>query len=139
MGHVVSQPGSGTDPKNIQAMKDWPTPDTVTHVRSFLGFSNYYRRFIPKYAQIAKHLNALILGDNASNRTKKVEWNQDCQETFDKLMELCTTAPVLGFADYSLQFSVHIDASGLGLGAVLYQTQEDGVGKVITFSSRTLE
>ena len=73
MGHIVSKAGISTDPKKTQAIKDWPIPDTVTDVKSFLGVFNYYRRFIPEYAQIAKFLNVLISGDNASKKNKKIE------------------------------------------------------------------
>ena len=57
---------------------------------------------------------------------------------FDKLSELCTNTPALAFAEYSKLFKVHMDASGLGLWAVLYQTQGDGPNRVISYASRTL-
>ena len=50
LGHIVSKDGIKTDPKKIEAIKDWPVPKTVTEVKSFLGFMNYYHKFIPKYA-----------------------------------------------------------------------------------------
>ena len=54
LGHIVSKDGIETDPKKIEAIKDWPIPKMVTEVRSFLGFTNYYHKFIPKYAQVAR-------------------------------------------------------------------------------------
>ena len=140
LGHVVSQEGIRTDDKKIEAIKNWPRPVTNTDVRSFLGFTNYYRRFIHKYSQIAKPLNSLIMGDSSKHKNKKtkVEWNQACEESFEKLKEICSQTPVLGYADYTKPFRLNTDASTEGLGAALYQTQEDGTERVIAFASRTL-
>ena len=65
LGHIVSKDGVETDPKKIQVILDWPIPQTVYNVRSFLGFTNYYRKFMFNYSQIAKPLNGLISGENA--------------------------------------------------------------------------
>ena len=68
LGHIVSDKGIETDPKKIEAIVKWPIPYTVHDVTSFLGFTNYYRKFIYKYAQKAKPLNKLISGDNAKKK-----------------------------------------------------------------------
>ena len=68
LGHIVSAAGIETNPKKIEAVKNWTLPRTVTDVRSFLGFTNHYRRFIQSYAKVAQSLNALILGDNANHK-----------------------------------------------------------------------
>ena len=60
LGHIVSKDGIQTDPKKVEAIHKWPVPTTVTEVRSFLGFTNYYWRFIMRYAQVAKPLYKLI-------------------------------------------------------------------------------
>ena len=57
LGHIVSKEGIETDPRKNEAIEKWPVPKTVTEVRSFLGFINYYHKFIPQYAQVAKPLN----------------------------------------------------------------------------------
>ena len=138
LGHVVSKEGIRTDDKKIQEILKWPIPTTVTEVRSFLGFTNYYRKFIYKYAQVAKPINALIAGENAKFKKRKVHWTEECQEAFDKLKEICSSTPILAYADYTKPFKLHTDASEKGLGAVLYQTQEDGSDRVIAFASRSL-
>ena len=138
LGHIVSRDGIECDPKKIEAIKKWKRPTTVHDVRSFLGFTNYYRRFINKYAQVAQPLNKLISGDNASKKHKKVDWDDKCEEAFLNLKEKCCKPPILAFADYGKPFKLHTDASGLGLGAILYQTQEDGTERVIAYVSRTL-
>ena len=65
LGHIVSAKGIETDPKKIEAVKNWTTPKTVTDVQSFLSFTNHYWRFIKGYAKVAKPLNSLLSGDNA--------------------------------------------------------------------------
>ena len=132
--------GIATNPKKIEAVRNWPVPKTVTQVRSFLGFTNYYRRFIKGYAKVAKPVNNLIQGENSKkkNKHKKVEWSSECQEAFEELKRLCTTTPVLAYADYKKWFKVSTDASEKGLGAALYQDQEDGTSRVIAYASRSL-
>ena len=65
------------------------------------------------------------------------KWDLECQEAFDKLKELCTTTPILAYANFGKHFKLHTDVSVLGLGAVLYQVQ-DGVEKVISYASQSL-
>ena len=138
LGLIVSRDGIECNPKKIEAIKNWKRPTTVHDVRSFLGFTNYYCRFIHKYAQIAQPLNKLISGDNASKKHKKVDWDDECEEAFLNLKERCCNPPILAYADYGKPFKLHTDASGLGLGTILYQTQEDGTERVIAYASRTL-
>ena len=68
LGHVVSKDGIQTNPKRVEAIHKWPVPTTLTEVRSFLGFTNYYCRFIKKYAQVVKPLYKLISGENTSRK-----------------------------------------------------------------------
>ena len=140
MGHVVGQEGVTTDPDKIQAVTEWPRPTTVTEVRSFLGFVSYYRRFIPNFSKVAKPLNTLLQNlEGASNQKKKfkVNWGPEQQEAFETLQRLCTEAPILAYVDSKTPFILHTDASSDGLGAVLYQYQ-DNQRRVITYASRSL-
>ena len=137
LGHVVSMNGIQTDHKEVEAIHMWPVPTNVAKVRSFHGFTNCYQKFIRKYAQVAKPLYKLILGENASKKWNPIKWDPECQHDFDNLKELCTTTLILAYADFAKPFKLHTDASVLGLGAVLYQVHE-GVEKVISYSSRSL-
>ena len=138
LGHVVSEKGIEVDPKKMEAVHKWPVPKTVTDVRSFLGFTNQYRKFIPKYAHVVGPLNELVSGDNSKKKKKEVQWNPECQAAFEALKEHCCTTPVLAYANYKKPFRLHTDASDLGLGAVLYQQDENGKNRVIAYASRTL-
>ena len=138
LGHIVSKDGIATDPRKIEAIRNWPRPKTVTDVRSFTGFTNYYRKFIKGYAKIARPLHELTSGDNAKRKNQKVDWNIRCNDSFEALKSICSDCPVLAYADYAKPFVLHTDASTTGLGAVLYQKQEDGKERVIAYASRTL-
>ena len=138
LGHIFSKQGIEVDPKKVEVIKKWPKPNTVTDVRSFLGFTNYYRKFMFRYAQIAKPLNELTSGENASKKNKDVEWLPKHQESFERLKELSSKSTVLAYANYKKPFKVYTDASEKGLGAVLAQRQEDGSEPAIAFVSRTL-
>ena len=140
LGHVVSKEGVSTDPDKIAAVTQWPQPTTVTEVRSFLGFVSYYRRFIPNFSKVAKPLNQLLQnleGTPSQMKKFKVYWGPEQQEAFETLQKLCTESPILAYADFKAPFVLHTDASGDGLGAVLYQVQ-DGQKRVIAYASRSL-
>ena len=107
-------------------------------VQSFLWFTYYYRRFIKDYAKVARPLNVLISGESASKKKKLIEWTEGCQLAFDKLKELCTTTPILAYADNKKEFQLHTNASELELGGVLYQADDKGVLRVIAYASRSL-
>ena len=139
LGHVLSSEGLQTDPEKIRAIKDYPELTTVTDVRAFLGLAGYYRKFVKDFAKIARPLHALysVPGGTRKNADVRPYWTDDCQRAQERLKEALTTAPVLGFADFSQPFVVEIDASLQGLGAVLSQVQ-DGESKVIAYASRGL-
>ena len=148
LGHIVSQDGIRTDPEKTSAIENWPEPKTVKDVRSFLGFTGYYRRFIKNYARIARPLNDLLVGhstakkDKASkkSRAKKTPfvWTEAQHTAFETLKERLTNPPVLAYADYRFPFKLHTDASTTGLGAVLYQHQ-DGQDRVVSYASKSLK
>ena len=95
LGHIVSAAEIETDPKKIEAVKDWTVPKTVTDIHSFLGFTNHYHRFSQGYVKVAQPLNTLISGDNANQKKALVDWTPECQLAFDQLKDLCTSAPIL--------------------------------------------
>ena len=72
--------------------------------------------------QVAQPLHELTSGENAGKKKAAIQWDDRCQQAFDDLKRLCTTAPILAYADFTQPFKLHTDACGSGLGAVLYQT-----------------
>ena len=144
LGHVVSKDGVHTDPEKIKAVQNWSTPKNVKELQQFLGFVGFYRRFVKGFSSIASPLHLLLRGHlNNSKKKKKIQpaefvWGPKQQRSFEELKTVLTTAPILGFADYHSPFELHIDASMQGLGAVLYQIQ-DNQPRVISYASRGLK
>lgn len=149
LGHEISAQGIQPDPDKVAAIREWPRPQTVRELRSFLGFTGYYRRFVRDYSRIVRPLNDLLKGEFAPRhksqshwkRTKSSSlsniWTSNCQDAFELIIQKLTSTPVLGFADWRLPYVVHTDASTIGLGAVLYQIQEDQL-RVVAYASRGL-
>ena len=115
LGHILSAEGVAVDPSKVKDVLDWKPPTTVHQVRSFLGLAGYYRRFIPDFSKVSKSITELL-----KNQVKFV-WSSDCEEAFQTLKRLLTTAPVLAQPDIKKPFDVYCDASGIGIGCVLMQ------------------
>ena len=103
-----------------------------------MGFTNYYHKFIPKYAHIARPINRLVSGENANKKKTPLEWTEECQTAFEHLKHMCSQTHILAYANDQKAFKLHTDASENGLGAVLYQMQEDNTECVIAYANRTL-
>ncbi len=101
-------------------------------VREFLGIAGYYRRFIPNFSKVARPLHDLTRQD------APFLWTTSCQDSFEALKDKLVSPPVLAYPCFSKPFVLHTDASGVGLGAVLEQVQEDGKLHPISNASRTL-
>lgn len=115
----------------------------MKELQSFLGFCSYYRRFIQGFSHIAGPLHDLVNRCLSEKRTTKARnqfcamWTPECESSFEQLKQKLTSAPILGFADFTRPFIVETDASQHGLGAVLYQQQGD-TNLVIAYASRRL-
>jgi transposase InsO family protein len=131
LGHVVSSESISTDPKKIEAVKKWTTPQCQTEVRTFLGFVGYYRRFVNSFASIAKPLSIL------TGQHVPFQWNSEHQHAFETLRDAMLTAPILAYPNPADEYTLDTDASNDGLGAVLSQHQ-NGEEKVIAYWSKTL-
>ena len=90
LGHLVSAEGVRTDPAKVAVIRSWPRPANVTQVRSFLGLASYYRRFISRFAEIARPLHVLT-----NKSQKEFSWTDTCQAAFENLKDALATTPVL--------------------------------------------
>jgi RNase H-like domain found in reverse transcriptase len=136
LGHIVSATGLATDPTKVALMANFPAPKNVKLLQTFLGLSNYYRRFVPNFAQLTHPLTELT--------KKDVEfiWGERQEKSFKSLKERLVSSPVLAFPDFTKPFIVCTDTRDHGVGAVLVQKQEvPGIGEaeVIAMSRHLLE
>ena len=131
LGHIISGDSLKTDPKKIESVKNWPEPVNVKQTQSFLGFCNYYRRFINNFSIIASPLF------NLTKKNTIFHWNEDCSKAFNRLKELLTTAPVLLLPDPKKPFMLETDASHFALGCVLSQRDNENNWHPVGYHSRT--
>ena len=131
LGHIVGRRGLECDPAKIEDVKAWPVPDCLKSVRQFLGFVGYYRRFIPKFADIATPVVAL------TGRDVPFVWDVSCSSAFSVLRDSLIHAPILAFPTETGQYILDTDASNFGLGGVLSQIQDD-VECVVAYCSHAL-
>uniref|UniRef100_A0A158P4K2 RNA-directed DNA polymerase n=1 Tax=Tetranychus urticae TaxID=32264 RepID=A0A158P4K2_TETUR len=113
LGHVVNAQGIRTDPRKIEDVKNFPAPKDITGIRSFMGMAGYYRKFIPKFSEIAEPLTRL------TRKIVSFNWTDEQDRAFNKIKELLLQDPVLVHFNPSDPIEVHCDASGIGVGAVL--------------------
>ena len=136
LGFVISAGGEiKTHPNKIKAIQEMPSPRSPTELRSALGLTGYYRRFVKDYAATAAPLYKLttIKSDDES----KWPWTTECNDAFNELKSKLISAPVLRAPEWSVPFIVYTDASTYAMGAVLAQVQ-DGSERVIRYWSRVL-
>ena len=131
LGHIVGRAGLECDPSKVSAVANWIPPSTIKRVREFLGFTGYYRRFVPDYSTVAQPLVRLL------GKDCKFKWTDACQDAFKALRALLIKAPVLAFPKEDLPYIVDTDASDCGIGGVLSQCIE-GTEHVIAYYSKSL-
>jgi hypothetical protein len=120
LGFVISHDKIAMDPSKVAGLKEWPAPETVKQVRSFLGFGNFYRKFIRKYSDLARPLNELL------QKGKEFRWTTIHQEAFEELKKRFSEEPVLMMPDMDKPFQIKSDASKYAYGAVLTQMDTNG-------------
>ena len=130
LGLIVSTSGIKMDPAKISAIVDWPTLRSVKDVQAFLGFANFYRRFIYGFSRIVRPLHRLTRKD------VNFEWTAKCQEAFDKLKTAFITAPILAHFDPDLECIIETDASDFVTAGVMSQRGPDGILRPVAFFSQ---
>ena len=132
LGHVFSAAGVEPDPEKTKVLEDWrlnPPKNSQQH-QTFLGFAGYYRFFVKNFAEPLYHL---VGGRPPRGRkTPPFLWTESGQEAFESLISCLTSPPILGYPDFHLPFTAHVDASSAG------GTTQKGRPTVIAYGSRTL-
>src|SRR5882672_466506 len=130
LGYIISSNGIKMDPEKVEATLTWPTPKCVKDIQSFIGFANFYRRFIKDFAKVVAPLTRLTKKDTAWL------WNTTTQNAFDTLKTAFTSAPILKYFNPELPIIVETDASDFAIGAVLSQKDNTGILHPIAYFSR---
>ena len=131
LGLEITENGFKPGVNKVDCVRNFPVPKTVKAVRSFIGLCSFYRKFCPRFADIAIPLNKLL------RKNIPFKWTTEQHDAFEKLKELITTAPFLMPADMNKEFILQVDASDVGIGSVLLQAH-DKVLKPISYNSRKL-
>lgn len=115
LGLIISATGIKMDPQMVSAVLDWPLPLDKKGIQRFVGFANFYRKFIRGFSAIIAPITQL------TKQNTRFSWNQLAQDAFENLKRLFTSAPILSHPEPSLPFILEVDASEIAVGAILSQ------------------
>ena len=129
LGHIISEHGIEPVPEKLESIKNMPAPKTPKEVKQFLGLAGYYRKFVPRFADIARPMTHL------TKLNVEFEWTETCQQSFDILKRTLYEEPILKYPDPNKPYILYTDASKYAWACVLTQaeehTREDGVKKIV--------
>jgi hypothetical protein len=134
LGFIVGTKGVRMDPDKVSCVRDWQTPGNVTDVQCFLGFANFYRRFIRDYSKVVSPLTSLTKKEGG--KYVPFVWGPAQQKAFEDLKKAFTTAPILRHFDYDREIVVETDASDYVSAGVLSQYDDEGILHPVAFYSK---
>jgi hypothetical protein len=132
LGHIVCREGVLVDPAKVAKIVNMTSPMSIKQLRSSLGHTGYYCRFIQRYANITAPLENLL------KKAETFQWTYECDKAFETLKEKLITTLILIFPDWEKEFHIHVDSSGISLGAILTQPGDGAMDHPIYFASRKL-
>lgn len=132
LGHVISKSGIETDPKKVEKIQNLRAPKDQKGVKSLLGLTNYYKKFIAGYSKLCSPLFDLL------KKGTPFVWSEECEKALTSLKHAMTSSPILAFPDMNKPFFLTCDASRSGLGFILGQEDENKKERVIEFGGRAL-
>jgi RNase H-like domain found in reverse transcriptase/Reverse transcriptase (RNA-dependent DNA polymerase)/Integrase zinc binding domain/Chromo (CHRromatin Organisation MOdifier) domain len=129
LGLIISTEGMSMDPEKVQTLQAWASPTSVKELQQFLGFANFYRRFIQGYSAVVTPMTKLLRKDVSWS------WEPEQAKSFETLKKAFTSAPVLAYYDYTKKTVVETDASNWASGGVLSQYGDDNKMRPVAFFS----
>lgn len=132
LGYVISPRGTFMDKSKVSSILDWKPPQNVPELQSFLGFANFYRRFIPNYAALTKPMTSLL------KKNVVFSWTSDHQKAFESLKQSFASPPILVHPNSSLPYCVETDASDFAIAGILSQVQPNSSMHPVAFFSRQM-
>jgi len=135
LGYIIGCDGFKMSTEKVEAVLQWERPGNITEVQSFLGFANFYRRFIQDYSKVAQPLTELTKKEAG----KSWEWNLEADAAFKELKKRFTTAPILAHFDPTKPVIIESDTSDSTLGAVLSQRDDENRLHQLAFHSRKFQ
>jgi hypothetical protein len=115
LGYVVNAKGIKMDEAKVKVIQEWPTPKSITEVRSFHTLASFYRRFVKDFSMVASPLTKII------KKSIGFKWGKEQENAFSLLKSKLISAPLLSLPDFNNAFEIKCDALGIGIGAVLMQ------------------
>jgi len=135
LGYIIGCEVIKMSQEKVDAVLEWKTPRNLTEVQSFLGFANFYRRFIQDYSRVARPLTELTKKEQG----KEWSWNLEAESAFQELKKRFTTAPILAHFDAASPVIIETDASDFAIGAVLSQRDNENRLHPVAFHSRKFQ
>ncbi|KAF0711656.1 Retrovirus-related Pol polyprotein [Aphis craccivora] len=136
LGQIVNQNGVKPNPEGLAAIKNFPTPKTIKQTRSFLGLCNFFRKFIPRYAELISPITDLMRGHHPTKKSP-IQWSVLHQNAFEKLKNQLTSPPFLKHFNPNLPITIWTDASKISIaGTKLQKSEEDKRLHPVSFISR---
>lgn len=139
LGHILTTEGIKMDPSRVSTIADWQAPSSFHDTQVFLGFTNYYRRFIPKYSRVSLPLTNLLKGSVRGKKSGPFNWGPEQQEAFEQLKASFQKAPLLRHFDESLPIRLESDASGFASAAIISQLHNQAWHPIAFWSKKFIE
>ncbi|KAI0992163.1 hypothetical protein K3495_g16023, partial [Podosphaera aphanis] len=133
LGLIISTSGIRMDPRKVECITDWKECKNTKDVQAFLGFANFYRRFIKGFSKIVRPLVAL------TKKNTEFNWSQTCLSAFNNLKRAFTAAPILAHFDPVKQTFLETDASDYVSSGILSQKDEEGILHPVAFLSKKFD
>jgi len=132
LGHVITARGNTIPDNQVTTIRNLPIPRNVDEVKSAIGLAGYYQQYVKDFSTVAAPINRL------RRKGAVFKWTQECDKAWETLKDALTSQPILARPDFTKEFIVQTDASGVGLGAILAQKDAQDQERVIYYASRSL-